>query len=88
LPLRAPAKVYLQVVAEILNAMEFGMAADFLEASGQKRASWSTAVCDRWATRFLPTGGWFRRWHLLRSVKIAQPVSVFAGGGRRWLWLS
>ena len=31
-------KVHLQVVAEILNAMEFGMTADFLEAAGQKRA--------------------------------------------------
>ena len=37
LPLR-PGKVHLQVVAEILNAMEFGMTADFLEAPGQKRA--------------------------------------------------
>ena len=35
----APAgKVHLQMVAEILDPMEFCMAADFLEAAGQERS--------------------------------------------------
>ena len=53
-------KVHLQVVAEILNAMEFGMTADFSKRPARSAPSWSTAGLWSLGDRFLPTDGWFR----------------------------
>ena len=80
LPLRAPAEVHLQVIAEILDAMEFCVAADFLEAAGQKRAQ--LVHC-----RFVVAGGF--DFHQLADGfgdgvfslgKETQSIGGFAGG--------
>ena len=74
-------KVHLQVIAEILDAMEFCMAADFLEAAGQKGAQ--LVHC-----RFVVAGG-FDFYQLADGFgdgvfslgKEAQSIGGFAGDG-------